>query len=114
MCIRDRLFSVRLAAQCTEERVHKITPALFEAYPTREAFASARQEDVENYIHSCGFFRGKARDIIGSAKMILENYGGRVPDTMEELLKLPGVGRKTANLILGDLYNAPGLSLIHI
>lgn len=104
----ELLFSVRLAAQCTDERVNKITPALFEAYPTLEAFAAARQEDVENYIHSCGFFRGKARDIIGSAKMILENYGGRVPDTMEELLKLPGVGRKTANLILGDLYNAPG------
>ena len=78
----ELLFSVRLAAQCTDERVNKITPALFEAYPTLEAFAAARQEDVENYIHSCGFFRGKARDIIGRAKMILENYGGRVPDTI--------------------------------
>lgn len=104
----ELLFSVRLAAQCTDERVNKITPALFEAYPTIEAFAHAKQEDVEGYIHSCGFFRGKARDIIGSAQMIIANYGGKVPDTMEELLKLPGVGRKTANLILGDLYKTPG------
>ncbi len=104
----ELLFSVRLAAQCTDERVNKITPALFEAYPTLEAFAHAKQEDVESYIHSCGFFRGKARDIIGSAQMIIANYGGKVPDTMEELLKLPGVGRKTANLILGDLYKTPG------
>ena len=104
----ELLFSVRLAAQCTDERVNKITPALFEAYPTLEAFAGANQEDVEKYIHSCGFFRGKARDIIGSAKMIIDDYGGTVPDTMEELLKLPGVGRKTANLILGDLYKTPG------
>ena len=103
----ELLFSVRLAAQCTDERVNKITPALFEAYPTLEAFAGAEVTDVENYIRSCGFFRAKAKDIVAAADMLLHDFGGRVPDNMEDLLKLPGVGRKTANLILGDIYNAP-------
>lgn len=102
------LISVRLAAQCTDERVNKVTPALFEAYPSVEAFAKADPSDIEKYIHSCGFFRAKARDIVGAAKMLIEKYDGRVPNTMDELLKLPGVGRKTANLILGDLYGVPG------
>ncbi|MDR1300016.1 MAG: endonuclease III [Oscillospiraceae bacterium] len=103
----ELLFSVRLAAQCTDERVNRVTPALFERFPTLEAFARADVEEVEEYIHSCGFFRGKARDIVGSANMLLSDYNGRVPGTMEELLRLPGVGRKTANLILGDIFNAP-------
>ncbi len=103
------LFAVRLSAQCTDERVNKVTPALFARFPTLEAFAEARQEDVEALIHSCGFFHGKARDLIGSAQMLLRDYGGVVPDTMEELLKLPGVGRKTANLILGDVYKQPAV-----
>ncbi len=106
------LISVRLAAQCTDERVNKVTPALFEAFPSVKAFAEAEPADIETYIRSCGFFRAKARDIVGAAKMIVEKYGGHVPDTMEELLKLPGVGRKTANLILGDLYNKPGAVVV--
>ena len=105
----ELLFSVRLAAQCTDERVNMVTPALFERYPTLASIADADEEDVQKYIHSCGFFRSKAHDIVESAKMILSDYGGRVPDTMEELLKLPGVGRKTANLILGDVYHKPAV-----
>ena len=102
----ELLFSVRLAAQCTDERVNKITPALFERFPTLESFAEADVTEVEEYIKSCGFYHGKARDIVECAKLLLLKHGGRVPGTMEELLKLPGVGRKTANLILGDVFNA--------
>ena len=105
----ELLFSVRLAAQCTDERVNKVTPALFARFPTLEALAQADVAEVERYIHSTGFFRAKARDIVLSAQMLLQDYGGKVPDTMEELLKLPGVGRKTANLILGDVYHTPGV-----
>lgn len=108
----ELLFSVRLAAQCTDARVNMITPALFSRFPTLESFAEAEVGEVEEYVHSCGFFRVKARDIVASAKMLLDDYGGRVPDTMEELLKLPGVGRKTANLILGDIYNVPGSTVV--
>ena len=104
----ELLISVRLAAQCTDARVNMITPALFERFPTLESFAAAKVEDVEEYVRSCGFYRAKARDIVACAKMLVENYGGKVPDSMEELLKLPGVGRKTANLILGDVYRIPG------
>ncbi len=105
----ELLFSVRLAAQCTDERVNKVTPALFARFPTLEALAQADVAEVERYIHSTGFFRAKARDIVLSAQMLLQNYGGKVPGTMEELLRLPGVGRKTANLILGDVYHVPGV-----
>lgn len=98
------LFAVRLSAQCTDERVNLVAPGLFARFPTLEAMSQARQEDVEALIHSCGFYRSKAGDIIACAKMLLEKYGGAVPDSMEELLKLPGVGRKTANLILGDIF----------
>ena len=105
----ELLFSVRLAAQCTDERVNKVTPALFARFPTLEALAGADVAEVEGYIHSTGFFRAKARDIVLSAQMLLRDYGGKVPGTMEELLKLPGVGRKTANLILGDVYHVPGV-----
>ncbi len=108
----ELLFSVRLAAQCTDARVNMITPALFERFPTLQSFAEAEPEDIEPYVHSCGFYRAKARDIAAAARMLIENYGGRVPDTMEELLKLPGVGRKTANLILGDVYNVPGSTVV--
>ena len=108
----ELLFSVRLAAQCTDARVNMITPALFERFPTLEAFAEAEVGEVEEYVHSCGFYRAKARDIVASARMLIENYNGRVPDTMEELLKLPGVGRKTANLILGDVYKIPGSTVV--
>ena len=108
----ELLFSVRLAAQCTDARVNMITPALFERFPTLQSFADAEPEDVEPYVRSCGFYRAKARDIVASARMLVDNYGGRVPDTMEELLKLPGVGRKTANLILGDVYSVPGSTVV--
>ncbi|MDY2600855.1 MAG: endonuclease III, partial [Eubacteriales bacterium] len=105
----ELLFSVRLAAQCTDERVNLVTPALFARFPTLESLASADVTEVEEYIHSTGFFRAKARDIVAASRMLLEEYGGRVPDTMEDLLRLPGVGRKTANLILGDIYHKPGV-----
>ena len=103
------LFAVRLSAQCTDARVNMVTPALFARFPTLESFANADVEEVEELIRTCGFFHMKARDLIGSAQMLLRDYGGRVPDRMEELLKLPGVGRKTANLILGDVYHKPAV-----
>ena len=105
----ELLFSVRLAAQCTDERVNKVTPALYQRFPTLEALAQADTSEVEEYIHSTGFFRAKARDIVLASQMLIRDYGGRVPDTMEDLLRLPGVGRKTANLILGDVYHTPGV-----
>ena len=105
----ELLFAVRLAAQCTDERVNMVTPALYARFPTLESLAEADVSEVETYIHSTGFFRAKARDIVAAARMMLEQYGGKVPDNMEDLLKLPGVGRKTANLILGDVYHKPGV-----
>lgn len=104
----ELMIAVRLSAQCTDARVNLITPALFAAYPTLEAMAGAEISDVENYIHSCGFFRQKAKDIVLACQMLLNEYNGKVPGTMEQLLRLPGVGRKTANLLLGDLYQEPG------
>ena len=104
----ELMIAVRLSAQCTDARVNLVTPALFAAYPTLEAMAAADIADVENYIHSCGFYRQKAKDIVLACQMLVEKHGGKVPHTMEELLALPGVGRKTANLLLGDLYGQPG------
>ena len=104
----ELLISVRLAAQCTDARVNLVTPALFADYPTLDALAAAEASDIEPYIHSCGFFRQKAKDIVLACRMLIEKYDRKVPGTMEELLKLPGVGRKTANLILGDIYRVPG------
>ena len=104
----ELLFSVRLAAQCTDARVNMVTPALFARYPTLEAFAAADVDEVGTYVQSCGFWRAKARDIVASAQMLLECFGGKVPDNMDDLLSLPGVGRKTANLILGDIYGRDG------
>ena len=103
----ELLFSVRLSAQCTDARVNQVTPALFARFPTLESFAQAEPEKVEPYIRSCGFFHGKARDLVGCARQLLERFDGKVPGTMEELTSLPGVGRKTANLILGDVYHQP-------
>ena len=105
----ELLFAVRLAAQCTDERVNMVTPALYARFPTLESLAEADVSEVETYIHSTGFFRAKARDIVAAARMLVDVYGGVVPDNMEDLLKLPGVGRKTANLILGDVYHTPGV-----
>lgn len=104
----ELMISVRLAAQCTDARVNQITPALFAAYPTLEAMANANIEDVEGYVRSCGFYKHKARDIVLACQMLLREYDGKVPSTMEQLLRIPGVGRKTANLLLGDLYSVPG------
>ncbi len=104
----ELLFSVRLAAQCTDERVNQITPALFARFPTLEDFAEADVAEVEEYVHSCGFYRAKARDIVACAQVLIQQYDGKVPDTMEQLIRLPGVGRKTANLILGDVFHVPG------
>lgn len=104
----ELLFSVRLAAQCTDARVNLVTPALFQRFPTLESFAEASEEEVGEYVRSCGFWRAKAKDIVACAKMLLREYGGKVPDRMEDLLRLPGVGRKTANLILGDIYGQEG------
>ncbi len=106
------LVSVRLAAQCTDARVNQVTPALFARYPTVRHMAEANIEDVEGYIRSCGFYHGKASDIVNAAVMIETQFSGKVPDNMDDLLKLPGVGRKSANLILGDVYNAPGAVVV--
>ncbi|NLT57868.1 MAG: endonuclease III [Clostridiales bacterium] len=105
----ELLFSVRLAAQCTDARVNLITPALFRDYPTLEAFAQADLEALEQAVRPCGFYHVKARDIQQTARLLLERHGGRVPDSMEALLALPGVGRKTANLMMGDLFGAPAI-----
>ena len=104
----ELMIAVRLSAQCTDARVNLVTPALFAAYPTLEAMAGADIGHVEELVHSCGFYKHKARDIVLACQMLLSDYGGKVPGTMDELLKLPGVGRKTANLLLGDLYKEPG------
>ncbi len=104
----ELLFSVRLSAQCTDARVNQVTPALFARFPTLESFAQASEAEVGEYVHSCGFWRAKAHDLVASAQMLLRDFGGKVPDNMEDLLRLPGVGRKTANLILGDIYGKEG------
>ncbi len=100
----ELLVATRLSAQCTDARVNLVTPTLFSTYKTLEDYASAKQEDVEAIIKSCGFYRDKAKSIIGMAQMIRDEFGGKVPDNIEDLTKLPGVGRKTANLIVGDVY----------
>lgn len=105
----ELLFATRLAAQCTDERVNKVTPALYGRFPSLEALAAADISEVEELIHSCGFFRTKARDIVAASARLLSDFDGRIPDNMADLLSLPGVGRKTANLILGDVYHQPGV-----
>lgn len=103
------LVATRLSAQCTDARVNLVTPALFARFGTPETMAQAEITEVEELIRSCGFYHGKARDLVGMAQMIMAEYGGRVPDSIEALTKLPGVGRKTANLICGDVYKMPGV-----
>lgn len=103
------LVATRLSAQCTDARVNLVTPALFKKYPTAEKMSKAKLEDVEELVHSCGFYHAKAKDIIGAAQGILERFDGKVPDNIEDLTSLPGVGRKTANLIVGDVYKKPAV-----
>ena len=100
----ELLVATRLSAQCTDARVNLVTPALFERYKTVEDYAAADVKDIEKYIHSCGFYKSKAESIVGMAQKILSDFGGEVPDNIEDLTTLPGVGRKTANLIVGDVY----------
>lgn len=104
----ELMIAVRLSAQCTDARVNLVTPALFAAYPTLEAMAGADIGQVEQLVRTCGFYKHKARDIVLGCQMLLSDFDGKVPGTMEELLRIPGVGRKTANLLLGDLYAVPG------
>lgn len=103
------LIATRLSAQCTDARVNLVTPALFSAFPDAYSLAAATVEEVEQYIKSCGLYKTKAKDLVGIAKMLCEQYDGVVPDTVDELIKLPGVGRKTANLVCGDIYGKPAI-----
>ena len=105
----ELLVAVRLSAQCTDARVNIVTPALFERYKTIEEYANADVKEIEKYIHSCGFYKSKAESIVGMAQKILSDFNGKVPDTIEDLITLPGVGRKTANLIVGDIYGKPAI-----
>jgi len=103
------LIAVRLSAQCTDARVNLVTPVLFEAFPTLDALCAASAEDIEEIVKPCGLFHTKAKDISGMCIQIRDRFGGRVPDNMDDLLSLPGVGRKTANLVLGDIYGQPAI-----
>ncbi len=105
----ELLIATRLSAQCTDARVNLVTPTLFAKYPTLDDYCKANVEDIEEIIHSCGFYHGKARDIIAMAQKIKNDFGGKVPDTIEDLTSLQGVGRKTANLIIGDVYGKPAV-----
>ena len=105
----ELMIATRLSAQCTDARVNLVTPALFARYPTLEAFAEADLAELEALVKPCGFYKTKAQSIKAAAQRLLAVYGGVLPDTMEELLTLPGVGRKTANLLLGDVYGKPAV-----
>ena len=103
------LIATRLSAQCTDARVNMVTPALFERFPDAESMANAEIGEVEELIKTCGLYKTKAKDLVGIAKMICSDFGGIVPDTIEDLIRLPGVGRKTANLVCGDIYGKPAV-----
>lgn len=105
----ELLFATRLSAQCTDARVNVVTPVLFSKYPTLEALSKAEENDICDIIRSCGFYKTKAHDILASAKILIDKYDGVVPNTVEELIKLPGIGRKTANLVVGDVYGKPAV-----
>lgn len=105
----ELLISVRLSAQCTDARVNIVTKELFKKFPTLESFATAELSEVEDIVRPCGLFHTKAKSIIELSRMLIEDFSGRVPDNMDDLLRLPGVGRKTANLILGDVYKQPAV-----
>lgn len=103
------LIATRLSAQCTDARVNIVTEVLFSRFPTLESLAEADVLEIEEIIKSCGFYKMKARDVKGMCEMLVHKYHGRVPDSIEELTKLPGVGRKTANLVVGDVYHQPAV-----
>ena len=105
----ELLIATQLAAQCTDARVNMVTPALFKRYPTVYDFADANPDELSSLIHSTGFYRNKTKNIIACCKKLISDFGGEVPSTMDELLSLPGVGRKTANLVLGDCFGIPGI-----
>jgi endonuclease-3 len=105
----ELLIATILSAQCTDERVNQVTRELFKKYKTPKDYAYANQEELENNIRSTGFFRNKAKAIMGSCKVLVENYGGEVPASMERLTQLDGVGRKTANVVLGNVFGIPGI-----
>lgn len=103
------LIATRLAAQCTDARVNMVTPALFARFPTLDAFCEGTVEEIEDLVRSCGLYKTKARDIYKMCHVLRDQYNGVIPDTVEELTKLPGVGRKTANLVVGDVYGKPAV-----
>lgn len=103
------LIATRLAAQCTDARVNMVTPKLFDTYKTVDDFAQANVEDVQRLIKSCGLYKTKAKDIVAMCTALRDRFGGNVPDTVEQLVTLPGVGRKTANLVVGDIFNKPAV-----
>lgn len=103
------LIATRLAAQCTDARVNLVTPALFERFKSAEDFANATYDEVAEYIKSCGLYKTKSRDLVELGKKLVADFGGEVPDTLEELITLPGIGRKTANLVMGDIFKKPAV-----
>lgn len=103
------LIATRLAAQCTDARVNIVTPALFERFKTVDDFAEATEEEVAEYIKSCGLYKTKSRDIVAMAQMLRDKFGGVVPDNIDDLIQLPGIGRKTANLVCGDIFHKPAV-----
>ena len=105
----ELLIATRLSAQCTDARVNVVTKELFAKYPTLESIAGAKLEDIEKIVHPCGLYKTKAKDILSIANDLINRFGGVVPDNMEDLTSLSGVGRKTANLILGDIYHKPAV-----
>jgi len=106
------LIATRLSAQCTDARVNLVTPALFERFPDVDAFADASSDEVAECIKSCGLYKTKSRDIVAMAQMLRDEFGGRVPDNIDDLIKLPGIGRKTANLVCGDVFGQPGVVVV--
>lgn len=106
------LIATRLSAQCTDARVNMVAPALFERFRSAQDFAAATPDEVAEYIKSCGLYKTKSRDIVAMAQMLCDNYGGEVPGSIDELTKLPGIGRKTANLVCGDIFGQPGVVVV--
>lgn len=105
----ELLVATRLAAQCTDARVNIVTPALFERFPTPKELAKSTPEEVAQYIKTCGLYKTKSKDLVAMAKMLCDDFDSEVPDTIDELIKLPGIGRKTANLVCGDIFHKPAV-----